>query len=92
MDPDDVVEVKCKVGRDGVAPLPVTVYNDYVAGMMRAVKAYERLTVKAAIHGDRDAALAALMVHPLIGDYDKAAPMLNEMLEINREFLPRFFV
>ena len=92
MDPDDVVEVKCKVGRDGVAPLPVTVYNDYVAGMMRAVKAYERLTVKAAIRGDRDAALAALMVHPLIGDYDKAAPMLNEMLEINREFLPRFFV
>ena len=92
MDADDVVEVKCMVGRDGVTPLPVTVYNDYVVGIMRAVKAYERLTVKAAIHGDRDAALAALMVHPLIGDYDKAAPMLNEMLETNREFLPRFFV
>ena len=91
MDKDDVVEIKCKVGKDGVVPLPVTVYNDYVIGMMQAVKAYERLTVKAAIHGDRDAALAALMVHPLIGDYDKAAPMLEEMLIANREYLPRFF-
>ncbi|MCL2718359.1 MAG: 6-phospho-beta-glucosidase [Lachnospiraceae bacterium] len=91
MNNDDVIEVKCKVGSDGVTPLPVTVYNDYVVGLMQAVKAYERLAVKAAINGDRDAALAALMVHPLIGDYDKAAPMLNEMLEVNREFLPRFF-
>jgi len=91
MDKDDVVEVKCKVGSNGVTPLPVMVYNDYVVGIMQAVKAYERLTVKAALSGDRDAALAALMVHPLIGDYDKAAPMLNEMLEVNREFLPRFF-
>ena len=91
MDKDDVIEVKCRVGKDGVTPLPVTVYNDYVVGLMQAVKAYERLAVKAAINGDRDAALAALMVHPLIGDYDKAAPMFNEMLEVNREFLPRFF-
>jgi len=35
--------------------------------------------------------LAALMIHPLIGDYDKAAPMLEEMLNINKEYLPRFF-
>jgi 6-phospho-beta-glucosidase len=88
---DDVVEVKCVVGNSGVKPLPVKVYNEYVIGLMQAVKSYERLTVQAAIHGDRDAALAALMVHPLIGDYDKAAPMLNEMLEVNKEYLPRFF-
>jgi 6-phospho-beta-glucosidase len=88
---DDVVEVKCVVGSSGVKPLPVKVYNEYVIGLMQAVKSYERLTVQAAIHGDRDAALAALMVHPLIGDYDKAAPMLNEMLEVNKEYLPRFF-
>jgi 6-phospho-beta-glucosidase len=88
---DDVVEVKCKVGKNGATPLPVTVFNEYVIGLMQAVKAYERLTIKAAINGDRDAALAALMVHPLIGDYDLAAPMLEEMLKANKEFLPRFF-
>ncbi|MDR1693205.1 MAG: 6-phospho-beta-glucosidase [Oscillospiraceae bacterium] len=91
MDDDDVVEVKCGLGRDGARPQPVKVYNEYVAGLMRAVKAYEKLTVRAALEGSRDAALAALMAHPLIGDYDKAAPLLAEMLEANREYLPGFF-
>lgn len=91
MDEDDVVEVKCRLGKEGAVPLPVEVYNEYVIGLMRAVKAYEKLTVRAAIEGDRDAALAALMVHPLIGDYAKAKPMLDEMLEANKAYLPRFF-
>ena len=91
MDDDDVVEVLCRLGRDGVVPNPVFVHNDYIAGLMRSVKAYEKLTVKAALEGSFDAALAALMVHPLVGDYDKAKPMLCEMLEANRAFLPRFF-
>jgi 6-phospho-beta-glucosidase len=91
MDDDNIVEVKCELGRESVRPLPVKVYNEYVIGLMRAVKAYEKLTVRAALEGSRDAALAALMAHPLIGDYDKAAPLLAEMLEANREYLPGFF-
>lgn len=87
----DAIEVKCQIGKDGITPLPVAVYNDYVIGLIQAVKAYERLTVKAAIQGDRSAALAALMVHPLIGDYDIAKPMLEEMLTANKEYLPNFF-
>jgi 6-phospho-beta-glucosidase len=91
MDADDVIEVKCRMDQRGATPLPVKVYNDYVIGLMRSVKAYEKLTVKAAITGDRAAALAALMVHPLIGDYEKAKPMLDEMLLANKDYLPRFF-
>jgi 6-phospho-beta-glucosidase len=90
MDDDDIVEVRCELGRQGAVPQPVTEYNGYIIGLMRAVKAYEKLTVRAALNGDRDAALAALMVHPLIGDYAKAKPMLDEMLEANKEYLPRF--
>ena len=92
MDADDVVEIRCALGRYSAAPLPVHTYNDYVVGLMRAVKAYEKLTVRAALEGSRDAALAALMAHPLIGDFAKAKPMLDEMLEASREFLPRFFI
>lgn len=91
MDDGDVVEVKCRMDHNGPAPLPVKVYNDYVVGLMRAVKAYEKLTVRAAITGDRAAALAALMAHPLIGDYEKAKPMLDEMLNANKDYLPAFF-
>jgi len=91
MDENDVVEVLCTLGKDGIVPQQVSVYNEYIVGLMRAVKAYEKLTVRAALEGDRDVSLAALMAHPLVGDIAKAAPLLNEMLEANREYLPQFF-
>jgi len=91
MDDDDVVEVLCRLGKDGIAPQRVSVYNEYVVGLMRAVKAYEKLTVRAALTGNRDIALAALMAHPLVGDIAKAAPLLEEMLEANKDYVPKFF-
>ena len=92
MAPDDVVELKCVVGKDGAAPIAMPGFqNDHIVGLMQAVKRYERLTVEAGLTGSRDAALAALLCHPLVGDYDKAKPMLDELLEAHRAFLPQFF-
>lgn len=91
MDKDDVVEVKCLVNKDGIFPVEIKNFNNsMVIGLMKAVKAYEKLAVKAGLRGDYDAALSALLVHPLIGDYNKAKPMLDEMLEANKGFLPQF--
>lgn len=92
MDRDDVVEVKCIINKKGATPLKLERFdNHYIIGLMKAVKAYEKLAVKAGLNGDYDAALAALMVHPLIGDYHKAKGVLDEMLEANRKYLPQFF-
>ena len=91
MDDNDAVEVLCKLGKAGIEPQKVSVYNEYVVGLMQAVKAYEKLTVRAALEGNRDIALAALMAHPLVGDIAKAVPLLEEMLEANKDYLPRFF-
>lgn len=92
MDSGDVVEVKCMVGKNGAMPVKVESFdNRYIIGLMKAVKAYEKLAVKAGVEGDYDAALSALMAHPLVGDYHKAKPLLDEMLEANRDFLPQFF-
>ena len=91
MQNDDVVEIKCLVNRNGASPVPISrLDNPYIMGMMQAVKAYEKLTVRAAINGSRADALAALMVHPLIGDYRKAKAVLDEMIEANADYLPRF--
>ncbi len=91
MDKDDVVEIKCRVGRNGAAPVKVETFdNYYIMGLMRAVKAYEKLTVKAGLTGDYTSALSALLVHPLVGDYHKAKAVLDEMLEANRDYLPQF--
>ena len=86
---DDVLEIKCRVNRGGAHPVPVsTEQNHYIKGLMQAVKAYEKLTVKAATGGGRKDAIAALMVHPLIGDYKKAKAVLDEMLQANAKYLP----
>ena len=85
---DDIVEIKCTVNRTGAIPVPVLNPEiPYIKGLMQAVKAYEKLTVKAAVNGSRKDALAALMVHPLIGDYHKAKAVLDEMTHANAEFL-----
>ena len=92
MDRDDVVETKCIINGAGAKPVKLEKFDDlYIIGLMRAVKAYEKLAVKAGLEGNYNAALAALMVHPLIGDYHRAKGALDEMLEANMEFLPQFF-
>lgn len=88
---DDVIEVKCKLDKSGVTPQKVTVYNEYIVGLMTTIKAYERLAVKAAMNGSYDDAIKALMLHPLVGDFDKAKGAFDELLECNREYLGRFF-
>ena len=88
---DAVVEVACRIDREGATPIPVEPLAPEMLGLVEQVKAYERLTVAAAVSGDRDTALKALLANPLSSDFRAAVPMLDELLEANREYLPRFF-
>jgi len=81
IDGDAVVEVVCRVGRDGAHPLPVGPIPLAFRGVMLALKAYETLTVEAAVKRDKRLATLALLNHPLCGDLDVIEPMLEEMLE-----------
>ena len=78
--PDAAVEVVCRVSKDGVTPLPVGPIPLAFRGLVQAVKAYETLTVEAAVRRDRHLALQALLAHPLVGELDVAEPLLDEML------------
>jgi 6-phospho-beta-glucosidase len=89
--PNDVVEVSCTVDHEGARPLPVAPLAPPMFGLVAHVKAYERLTIAAALSGSRGDALVALMANPLIGDLDTAVPLLDALLEVNRAHLPRFF-
>jgi 6-phospho-beta-glucosidase len=90
--PDDaVVEVSARVDRDGAHPLVVDPLPPEMLGLVQHAKAYELLTAKAAMSGDRSLALTALMTNPLVRDYDTARPLLEALLEANEQHLPRFF-
>ena len=89
--PDDAtVEVPCVVNAGGAVPLPVDPPPEHARGLMEAVKAYERLTIDAALAGSRRTALQALLAHPLVHDHDIAAPLLDELLAAHPQYLPRF--
>ena len=88
---DDVVEVPCTVDRAGAHAIATAPLAPEMLGLVQHAKAYERLTIDAARSGSRTTALLALMANPLVGDYDRAAPLLDALLDANRELLPRFF-
>ena len=89
--PDAVVEIPATIDRDGAHPIATEPLAPEMLGLVEHAKAYELLAIRAAISGDRATALKALMTNPLVGDFDRAGPMLADLLEQNRAHLPRFF-
>jgi 6-phospho-beta-glucosidase len=88
---DWVLEMPAKVNRAGIQPLPADPLPQACFGLLAAVKSFELLTVEAAVHGDREAAYQALLVHPIGPKADRIAAVLDDMLEIHKEFLPQFW-
>lgn len=86
--PDDaVIEVQASVGPKGPKPLPVPPVDPLYAGLMAQVTAYEDLALQAALHGGRDRVFKALLSHPLIGQYEYAEALTDQLIAHNREHL-----
>ena len=90
--PEDwVLEMPCRVDAAGIYPLPTKPLPPVCFGLLAHVKAYELLTVEAAVHGDREMAYQALLAHPLGPPADRAQAVLDDMLETHRGHLPQFW-
>jgi 6-phospho-beta-glucosidase len=88
---DWVLEMPCRVGAAGIRPLPAEPLPPACFGLLAQVKAFELLTVEAAMAGDRHAAYQALLAHPLGPPADRVQAVLDDLLETNRAHLPRFW-
>ena len=87
---DDVVEVAARIDAGGAHPIPVAPLDQDMLALVQHAKAYERLTIQAAVTGDRSLALRALLANPLGPDADAASGLLDAILDASREYLPRF--
>ena len=90
-DPDWVLELPCRVNARGIQPLSADPLPPVCSGLVAQVKAYEILTAQAAVTGDRNAAYQALLAHPLGPAADEISAVLDDLLEINKPYLPNFF-
>ncbi len=88
--PDDVVETPTLVDKQGPHPLAQAPMPDSVRPLITAIKAYERLTVEAAVTGSYEAAVQALTIHPLVMSYSLARCIVDEYLQAHHAFLPQF--
>jgi 6-phospho-beta-glucosidase len=85
------VEVPARIYRDRTEPLSVGEMPLSVRGLVQTVKAYEELTIQAALTGSREIAIEALMANPLVGSYGKANRFFSQVLENERQYIPQFY-
>lgn len=83
----DVVEVSCKVSREGIFPLSIGDVPPAQEVLIRTVKQYERLTVEAIRTRSIKAAYQALMAHPLVLSYSLAKTLVDEYLVAHAEYV-----
>ncbi|MCZ7583862.1 MAG: 6-phospho-beta-glucosidase [Deltaproteobacteria bacterium] len=79
----NVVEIPCRIGRDGVTPVPTEPLEPSIRALIQAVKAYEELTVEAALKKSRAAAFRALITNPLGPKSERASDVLDDLLKTN---------
>jgi len=83
-----VIEVSATIGCGGATPVDAAPVNPLMSGLIAHVSAYEELALDAALHGGRDRVAAALLAHPLVGQYDLAQGLTDRLLAENADFLP----
>lgn len=88
LDDDAVIEVAAVVGAGGAEPVPVAPLEPLMRGLVAHVSAYEDLAVDAARRGGADRVRAALLAHPLVGQYDLASQLTDRLIAENARYLP----
>jgi alpha-galactosidase len=87
---DAIVEVPGLVSSMGIRGLDTPPLPEGIAELCRRELALSSITVDACIQGDRQLALQALLLDPMINDIDTARAILDDFLMTFAEYLPQF--
>lgn len=79
VDPDDVIEAACNIGRDTIETLPAGFLPEAVRGLVLSVKAYERAAIEAATSGSERDLRKAMLLYPSIGEWEPSEELLKVM-------------
>ena len=87
-----IVEVPAVIDATGVHGLPVGPLPEPIAAMCRTQISVMDRVVEAGAHGDRRAALQALLLDPVVESPAQAEGILDELLQVHGDLLPQFQV
>ena len=81
-----VVEVAGTLGKDGVKGIKYGDIKPFYKGLMENQYAYEELTCQSWLEKDYTKALQALSLNRTVNDFDKAKEILDELIEVNKNY------
>jgi 6-phospho-beta-glucosidase len=82
----DVIEVSCTIGPEGAHPKKISELPEREANLVRNVKLYERLAVQSILTKNKDMAIDALTVHPLVNSYSIARNLVGDYLDAHKKY------
>jgi 6-phospho-beta-glucosidase len=86
--PDEaVIEGPAAINARGPEPIAAAAVPPLLRGLIAHVAAYEELAVDAAVRGGPDRVAAALLAHPLIGQFKLAQDMAARLIAENASYL-----
>lgn len=85
-----IVEVPALVDASGIRPLCMGELPKGFAGLTQALLAWQELSVDAALTGDRNLVVQAMLAHPWIDSVAVAERLCDELLAAHAAFLPQF--
>ncbi len=77
---DDIVEVPCDVDINGARPRMTGRLPESVRGLVTAVKAYEKTSIRAAMEHSKPLAQLAMLEYPIIGQWEWAGEILEALM------------
>lgn len=87
---DAVVEGPVRVGAEGVVPLQMGGLPDPFVGLSHSIISWQEMTVEAALSGDKNKLLQAILSSPYVHDLEKARKIMLELLDLHGDYLPQY--
>jgi 6-phospho-beta-glucosidase len=88
--PESILEVAATVDRTGTHPFTLGPMPKELLGYQHSLLLSQELAVDAALSGNRNDLLKAIVAHPLIHSLDAAEKAMDELLHLQAEWLPQF--
>ncbi len=87
---EEIGEMGCMITKEGPVPIANGKLPKAVHGLIQQIKSFEIAACEAAVSGDYNKALLAMMINPLVGSQNLAIKVLDELLEAHKAYLPGF--
>ncbi len=87
---DTIVEIPAMVDGSGIKGLQIDDLPRPIAELMRREANLVEMVVDSAVTGDKQQALQALLLDPMINDIDRARAILDDYLQSFAPYLPQF--